>query len=176
MKKLAFTTAIALAFATTAYAQNPHPGMPGGGGGGGPGFSAQGPGNLGGAGPTASFNAPRGPSGNMMGPNHGPTGNLYNRGPTMNTYNGPQFTERGPHQLYNRYEGNRVEGNRVEGRPDHRGVVSGDFFEHGRHFRFRRFWNGEWVFLTDWNNCTAWAWVHVAPGIWAWRPVDICIG
>jgi hypothetical protein len=184
MKKLAFTTAIALAFATTAYAQNHHPGMAGGGGGGG-GFSAQGPRNLGGGGPSAGFIAPRGPSsGNMMGPNHGPTGNLYNRGPAMNTYNRAngenynkrELTQRGPHQLYNRYEGNRAEGNHVEGRPDHRGVVSGNFFEHGRHFRFRRFFNGEWVFLTDWNDCTAWAWVHVAPGLWAWRPVDICIG
>jgi hypothetical protein len=58
----------------------------------------------------------------------------------------------------------------------HRGIVRGDFFEHGRHFRFRRFFNGEWVFLTDWDDCTAWAWVHIAPGVWAWRPVDICIG
>jgi hypothetical protein len=59
---------------------------------------------------------------------------------------------------------------------DHRGIVRGDFFEHGRHFRFRRFFHGEWVFLSDWDDCTAWAWVHLAPGVWAWRPVDICIG
>jgi len=58
----------------------------------------------------------------------------------------------------------------------HRGIVRGDFFEHGRHFHFRRFFNGEWVFLTGWDDCTAWAWIHVAPGVWAWRPVDVCIG
>jgi hypothetical protein len=58
----------------------------------------------------------------------------------------------------------------------HRGVVSGNFFEHGRHFRFRRFFNGEWVFLNAWDDCTAWAWINVAPGVWAWRPVDVCIG
>ena len=56
------------------------------------------------------------------------------------------------------------------------GLASGNFFEHGRHFRFHRFWNGQWVFLNDWSGCTAWAWVHVAPGIWAWRPIDVCIG
>ena len=58
----------------------------------------------------------------------------------------------------------------------HRGIVRGDFFEHGRHFHFRRFFHGEWVFLTGWDDCTAWAWVHVAPGVWAWSPVDVCIG
>ena len=56
------------------------------------------------------------------------------------------------------------------------GVVSGNFFEHGRHFRFRRFFNGEWVFLNAWDDCTAWAWVNVAPGAWAWRPINVCIG
>jgi hypothetical protein len=56
------------------------------------------------------------------------------------------------------------------------GLASGNFFEHGRRFRFRRFWNGQWVFLNDWSGCTAWAWVHVAPGIWAWRPINVCIG
>jgi hypothetical protein len=91
-------------------------------------------------------------------------------------FNRRQFTQGGSRQLYNRYEGNRVEGNRVEGRPDRRGVVSGNFFEHGRHFRFRRFFNGEWVFLNAWDDCAAWAWVNVAPGVWAWRPVDVCIG
>ena len=54
--------------------------------------------------------------------------------------------------------------------------LRGDFFEHGRHFHFRRFWHGEWVFLNDWNGCTAWAWINVAPGVWAWRPIDVCIG
>jgi len=59
---------------------------------------------------------------------------------------------------------------------DRRGVVSGNFFEHGRHFRFRRFFNGEWVFLNAWGDCTAYAWVNVAPGAWAWAPVNVCIG
>jgi hypothetical protein len=118
----------------------------------------------------------------MMG--HGPTGNLYNRAPTTNApnranrenFNRGQFTQRGSSHLYNRAEGNGAEGNRVEGRHDHGGVISGNFSEHGRHFRFRRFFNGEWVFLNDWNDCTAWAWLHVAPGVWAWRPIDVCIG
>ncbi len=56
----------------------------------------------------------------------------------------------------------------------HKGIVRGDFYEHHRHFRFRRFFYGEWVFLNDWDDCTAWVWVHVAPGVWAWRPVDVC--
>jgi hypothetical protein len=55
-------------------------------------------------------------------------------------------------------------------------IVRGDFFEHGRHFGFRRFWNDQWVFLTAWDSCTAWAWINVAPGVWAWTPIDICIG
>lgn len=58
----------------------------------------------------------------------------------------------------------------------HRGVVRGNFFEHGRRFGFRRFWHNEWVYLTDWDSCTAWAWVHVAPGVWTWRPIDVCVG
>ncbi len=57
-----------------------------------------------------------------------------------------------------------------------RGVVRGNFFEHGRRFGFRRFWHDEWVYLTDWDSCTAWAWLHVAPGVWAWRPIDVCVG
>ena len=57
-----------------------------------------------------------------------------------------------------------------------RGIVRGNFFEHGRHFRFHRFFHGQAVFLSDFNDCTAWAWVHVAPGTWAWRPINICIG
>ena len=84
----------------------------------------------------------------------------------------------------NRYanrEGNRGEaGNIRVGKGNlgnfRHGIVSGNFFEHGRHFGFRRFWGGEWVFLTDWDSCTAWAWVNVAPGAWAWAPIDICIG
>ena len=74
-------------------------------------------------------------------------------------------------------EGNRFENREGKGRNfDHRGIVRGNFFEHGRHFGFRRFWHDQWVFLTDWDDCTAWVWLHVAPGVWAWRPVDICIG
>jgi hypothetical protein len=58
----------------------------------------------------------------------------------------------------------------------HRGVVRGNFFEHGRHFGFRRFWHGQWVFLNAWDDCTAFVWINLAPGVWAWRPVDICVG
>jgi hypothetical protein len=132
--------------------------------------------------------------------NRGPTAGVYNRAPTTNAYNGgnhSRFTERNRGELYNRYEGenhnrfenregNRVEnGNRVEhgirvGKGDlgnfRHGIVTGNFFEHGRHFGFRRFWNDQWVFLTAWDSCTAWAWVNVAPGAWAWTPIDICIG
>ena len=56
------------------------------------------------------------------------------------------------------------------------GITRGDFFEHGRHFGSRRFWQDQWVFLTDWDDCTGWLWLHVAPGVWALRPVDICTG
>jgi hypothetical protein len=104
----------------------------------------------------------------------------------MNTYknnggNYNRFTERNHREMYNRYEAenrNHFEGNREGkgGNFDHHGVVRGNFFEHGPHFGFRRFWHGDWVFLTDWDSCTAWAWVNIAPGAWAWRPVDICIG
>jgi hypothetical protein len=112
----------------------------------------------------------------------------------MNTYNKQggqnfhQFSDRDRYRmgdrdrnahLYNRADRDHDfdrEG-REHGRNfDHRGVVRGNFFEHGRHFGFRRWWHGDWVFLTDWDSCTAWAWVNVAPGVWAWRPVDICIG
>jgi hypothetical protein len=30
--------------------------------------------------------------------------------------------------------------------------------------------------LNAWDDCTAWAWVNVAPGAWAWRPINVCIG
>lgn len=189
MKKLAFTTAIALALATAAYAadrggKGSGPGM--GGGGGGPGLSAQGPG-PGSAGPSGA----RGPSGfsNSMAPSKGPSQSLYNHAQTnMNSYKqgGPnfdkdrRFSDRDNNRhLYNSADRNHDFDRDHRGRDfdrDHRGVVSGSFFEHGRHFRFRRFFHGEWVFLSDWDDCTAWAWVHVAPGAWAWRPVDICVG
>jgi hypothetical protein len=77
---------------------------------------------------------------------------------------------------HDRHLFNRADRDHDFDRDRHHGVVSGNFFEHGRHFRFRRFFHGEWVFLSDWDDCTAWAWVHVAPGVWAWRPVNICIG
>ena len=171
MRKFVVTTALVLVLAGRAYAQGHHGGggvaAHGGGGGLGPGFSAL-----------------RGP---RMG-NRGPTGNVYNRAPTnMNTYrnnggNYNRFSQRNQRELYNRYEGEK--GNRFENREgkgqnqnfDHRGIVRGNFFEHGRHFGFRRFFNGQWVFLTAGDSCSAWAWVNVAPGVWAWRPVDICIG
>ncbi len=56
------------------------------------------------------------------------------------------------------------------------GLNHGNWYVHGRHFGFRRFWGGFWVYLTAWDSCTAWAWLNVAPGVWAWTPVDICIG
>src|SRR5690242_21739216 len=206
MKRLAFTTAIALALATTAYAAD-HGGR-GPGGGGGPGMSMGGGGpGPGSAGPSANFRGPSNFSNNSgpstMGPNRGPSG-LYNKGPTnMNSYKsgGPdRFSDHGnrysdrdrgherlgdrdrdhDRHLYNRADRDdrHFDRDRHEGHHnfDHRGIVSGNFFEHGRHFRFRRFFNGAWVFLNDWDDCTAFAWVHVAPGVWAWRPVDICIG
>jgi hypothetical protein len=121
---------------------------------------------------------------------------MYNRSQTMNSYNNrsgregrEHFTEGNQHRYFNRYEGRegrfegregRFEGRggRFEGRNSEfrHGIARGDFFEHGRHFHFRRFWHGEWVFLTGWDDCTAWAWVHLAPGVWAWRPIDVCIG
>jgi hypothetical protein len=80
-------------------------------------------------------------------------------------------------RLFNRADRHRdFDRDRVQGDFRHRDVERGSFFEHGRHFGFRRFWHGQWVFLNDWDDCTAFVWVHVAPGVWAWRPVDICIG
>ncbi|MGC2079381.1 MAG: hypothetical protein WA728_25835 [Xanthobacteraceae bacterium] len=137
--------------------------------------------------------------------NRGPTGNVYNRASNTNANNGAnrsRFTERNHGELYNRAEGenrngfeNRGDrgenGNRFANREGNlkngngfkgnlgnfrHGIASGNFFEHGRHFGFRRFWNNEWVFLTAWDSCTAWAWVNVGPGAWAWSPIDVCIG
>ena len=194
MKKLAFTTAIALALATGAYAQDHHGGGRGpGGGGGGAGLATHGSSMGGGSGPgpSSSFNVPRGASGlnmgaNTMGPSHGPTGSIYNHAPTMNyKSNGTtfskdraRFTDRGRHELYNRSDVDRGDRRNVERDHnfEHRGIARGDFFEHGRHFHFRRFWHGEWVFLNGWDDCAAWAWIHIAPGVWAWRPIDVCIG
>lgn len=135
-----------------------------------------------------------------MGPTRGPTGGgLYNysqsRSGTANfgrngnvSRNNQQF---GPTQRRNNFaasnQGRKTfnyagQGREFNQRGNHgsaafrKGLASGNFFEHGRRFRFRRFWGGQWVFLNDWNDCTAWAWVHVAPGIWAWRPINVCIG
>ena len=205
MKKFAFTTAIALALTTTAYAAD-HGGRsagggPGGGGpGGGPGggMSTMSPG-PGGGGPSGMSGGPRSFS-NSAGPNQGMSG-LHNQSPMTNTFknngrvregnqtfknnggnftegNHHNFTEGNHHNMYN-YGGKNFEnreGKHFEGGRDHHGVVSGNFFEHGRHFRFRRFFHGEWVFLNGWEDCTAYAWVNIAPGTWAWTPVDICVG
>lgn len=171
-----------------------HGGGPGGGGG--PSMMSHG-GGPGGGGPSGGFSSPRGPGPSAMGPTRGPSG-LYNRSQTMREGNarftegregrnrftegregGQRFTEGNQHRYFNRYEGRegRFEGREGRVNPEFRhGIARGDFFEHGRHFHFRRFWHGEWVFLTDWDDCTAWAWVHVAPGVWAWTPIDVCIG
>jgi opacity protein-like surface antigen len=195
MKKLAFTTAVALALATSAYAADHHGGGGMGGGmGGGGSMSAHAPSMGGGGGPSPSFSAPRASSGpsSSTRPTGGPTGNLYNHAPTTNSYNKSnggnftrdrdRFSDRDRH-LYNRADRDRDfdHGDRdrhMGGDRDfrQRGIVRGDFFEHGRHFHFRRFWQGEWVFLTAYDDCTAWAWVNVGPGTWAWSPVDICVG
>ncbi len=75
---------------------------------------------------------------------------------------------RSDRNLYNKYSDRDQYGHKGDHDHDmnfrHRGVVSGNFHEHGRHFHYRRFWNGAWVFLNDWDDCTAWMWVHVAPG------------
>lgn len=92
------------------------------------------------------------------------------------------LSDRDNRHLYNRADrddfGRRGNEGTIRGDRDigHHGVVRGSFFEHGRHFGFRRFWHGQWVFLNGWDDCTAYAWVHVAPGTWAWTPVDICVG
>lgn len=211
MKKLAFTTAIALALSTAAYAAGQHNmgGSPGGNMGGSPGFSAPsggkgpGPGGPGFSGNTPAF------SGNSM---KGGPGGVYNQGNIKSfnqqnsLYKGGSYKQGGQmfdrdhdhgqrlynsgrdhdfdrdHHLMNRADHDHDfdrDHHGVEGGHDfdhHHGVVRGNFFEHGRHFGFRRFWHGEWVFLNGWDDCTAYAWVHVAPGTWAWTPVDICVG
>jgi len=133
-----------------------------------------------------------------MGPGKGPSGSLYNTAPTktMNAYkqdgrnfDKDRFSNRDRDRFGDRDNGRRLynradrdhdfdHGRNFEGSRDfqRRGIARGDFFEHGRHFHFRRFFNGEWMFLTAWDDCTAWAWVNIAPGTWAWRPVDVCVG
>ena len=198
MKKLALTTAVALVLATAAYAQDQ---MRGGGGAPSANFGAlHGPSGAGGPGPGNS-SAPRGPSGpsavgaSNMGPSNTGPSNVgpSNRSQTMSSpkTGGPQFNNRflernqlndRNRRLFNRY-GDRdrdlVRGDRdqnVQGDFRHRGVERGNFFDHGRRFGFREFWHGQWVFLNGWDDCTAFVWVHVAPGVWLWRPIDVCIG
>jgi hypothetical protein len=200
MSKFVITTALALVLAGGAYAQGHHGGPGGGGGGGGMGgggMSAHvgGGGGMGGGGPSMMSHGPSGPS-NFSSMSRGPSGpSNMSRGPSTrsNFAQGPQGRtlfnqERGSRTLFNRQDdvdrGRFDRANRIGRDFDrdhdvdfrHRGIVRGDFFVHHRHFRFRRFFHGEFVFLNDFDDCTAWAWVHVAPGIWAWRPIDICIG
>src|SRR3974390_3369397 len=136
MKKLAFTTAVALALATTAYAADHH----GGGGGPGAGASIGAGGGVGGggragfsaqtAGPSSNFSGQRGPSGltTYSGTSKGQMGGLYSQG-NVNSYKqgGPKFngnhehfTDQGNRHLYNYGE---HKGSRFEGRPnsDHHG-------------------------------------------------------
>jgi hypothetical protein len=206
MKKLALTTAIALALATAAYgADRGGGGGPSGGGGGlgggggrsgGAGISAQGGAPGGFSGSASSFRGgPGGPSG-FSGMSRGPAGGVYNQG-NIRSYQqqgnmqpnrqGQHLYNQGNMQPYRQGQHLYNESDRGYGYDrgphgegarnlDRRGVVSGNFFEHGRHFRFRRFFNGEWVFLNAWDDCTAYAWVNVAPGAWAWAPINVCIG
>ena len=206
MSKFVITTALALVLVGSAYAQGHHGGGGGGGGGGMRGGGGGGPRGAmmshGPSGPSNFSSMSRGPSGpsNMSpGPSgrsnfaQGPQGRtLYNQQSGNRDIRGDQRGQFARHDradmqlgrnLYNRQtdfdRGNRMgrDFDRNHGADfRHRGVVSGNFFEHGRHFRFRRFFNGEWVFLNAWDDCTAWAWINVAPGVWAWRPIDVCIG
>jgi hypothetical protein len=195
MKKLAFTTAIALALSTAAYAAGPQHG----GVGGTSGFSGGAPGGA-----ASGFKGgPSGPTGfsGTAGQSRGPMGGVYNQGNIQSYKQGGPYQQGGSYKQggpgyghagrdydfdHGRHLMNRADRDHdfdrdhpgVEGGRDfdHHGVVRGNFFEHGRHFGFRRFWHGEWVFLNDWDDCTAYAWVHVGPGTWAWAPVDICVG
>lgn len=196
MKKLAFTTAIALALSTAAFAAE-HGGH-GSMGGGSMGGASMGGGSVGGASgagfsggaPGGFSKGPGGPTGfsGTAGPSRGQMGGVYNQG-NIHSYGqgGPYkqggtyqqgYTQHGNHHLYNYggQKGQYGEHNHNGVDLQHHGVVSGNFFEHGRHFRFRRFFRGQWVFLNTWDDCTAYAWVNVAPGTWAWVPIDVCIG
>jgi hypothetical protein len=151
------------------------------------------------SGPSGFSNSYNGRSGMTRGSqfsrtNEGPQGRtLYNQERGNHAYNSYGNREHGMYgrnengnHLYNSY------GNREHGMNEHgnhgihvghaninefrHGIDHGNFFVHGRHFGFRRFWNGVWVYLTGWDACTAWTWVAVAPGVFAWAPVDVCIG
>jgi hypothetical protein len=171
----------------------------GGGGGGGAATMSHGP-----SGPSNFSGMSHGPSGpSNFSASHGPSNfaqgpqghTFYNQSHVNRDIRGDEHRQYGRldrddlrhgRTLYNRQgdfdRGKFDRDNRIGRDRDHdadfrhRGIVRGDFFEHGRHFHFRRFFNGEWVFLTAWDDCTAWAWVHLGPGVWAWRPVNICIG
>jgi hypothetical protein len=166
---------------------------PGGGGGfaagGGAGFNARaaGAGTMGRAGPTSglynysqsrSGPANVGRSGTFSRNNGAFSRNNERLGRTEQRRN--NFAGTQGRNLYNyagRNQGRELtQGGNRNGAAFRKGLASGNYFEHGRHFRFRRFWNGQWVFLNDWSGCTAWVWIHVAPGVWAWRPIDVCIG
>jgi hypothetical protein len=194
MKKLAATTALAVVLAGSAYAQGHHHG------GSGAGMSGSAQVSGGGAAFNGGEHVSAGGQSMMSGRSSGQAG-FGNSERMGSSRNAPTVfnQERSNRSLYNRYDENRSResfgsdrGYERFGRdrdyerfgrergPDmdfrHRGVVRGNFFEHGRRFGFRRFWHNEWVYLTDWDSCTAWAWVAVAPGVFAWRPIDVCVG
>ncbi len=164
----------------------------GGGAGTGPSMMSRGsPGpsmmSRGSPSPSGFSSAGRMPRSSYNGPGTAQRGSQFSRngqGPQGRTLYNSYNQERGNRALYNRYSdrdhvgdhdhGGRGNDHDMDSR--HRGVVHGDYYEHGRHFHYRRFWNGAWVFLNGWDDCTAWMWVHVAPGVWAWRPVDVCFG
>jgi hypothetical protein len=193
MKKLVITTALAAVLAGGAYAQGHHGGGGGlgGGTGGGGGFAAPSGGGHGGG---WGGGGGGGPSMMSRGPSGGPSGpSSFSRNSSLNGPSG-QFS-RNNQGMQGRTLFNRVDrDDRMRRDIDHdrfsrighdrdrdidfrhRGIVSGDFFVHHRHFRFRRFFHGQFVFLVDFDDCTAWAWVNVAPGVWAWRPINVCIG
>jgi hypothetical protein len=190
MKILVITAALAVVLAGGAYAQGHHGGGVGGGMGGG----------MGGGHPGGNFGGPsmmsHGPAGGPSGRFNGPSGQFSRNNQAMqgrtffNQEHGRQFGRldrddlRHGRNLFNsaRRDIDHDRLSRIGHDRDrdidfrHRGIVRGDFFEHGRHFHFRRFFHGQFVFLVGFDDCTAWAWVHVAPGVWAWRPIDVCIG
>jgi hypothetical protein len=146
---------------------------------GGPSMGAR---TMGPSGPTRGlYNSTRSPSGTASFGRHGPNG-VTGRTSQRNFANSNRrnFASGNQRRTFNYAGPNRgrelTQGGNRNGAAFRRGLASGNFFEHGRRFRFRRFWNGQWVFLNDWSGCTAWVWIHVAPGIWAWRPINVCIG
>jgi hypothetical protein len=175
-----------------------------GGGGGGPGPSRMSR-SGGGPGPSMMSRGPSGPS-NFGGPNttKGSQFSRTTQGPLYNSYgNHEHGYSHNEHGTYGNHEhgmySHNVQGNHLYNSYNHEhgmnehgnhgihvgqaninefrhGIDHGNFYVHGRHFGFRRYWNGVWVYLTGWDACTAWTWVAVAPGVFAWAPVDVCIG